>query len=75
MKKIIFVEPRGAESNVFAKYMMLPLLGPIYLATILKKRGYETEVLNENILGRDIVPDDLNCDILCISVITNTAPR
>lgn len=75
MKKIIFVEPRGAESNVFSRYMMLPLLGPIYLATILKQRGYKTEVLNENILGRDISISDLDCDILCISIITNTAPR
>ncbi len=75
MKKIIFVEPRGAESNVFAKYMMLPLLGPIYLATILRQKGYDTEVLNENILGRDITAEDLGCDVLCISIITNTAPR
>lgn len=75
MKKVIFVEPRGAESNVFEKYMMLPLLGPIYLATILKQRGYDTIVLNENIIGRDITIDDLNCDILCISILTNTAPR
>lgn len=75
MKKIIFVEPRGAESNVFSRYMMLPLLGPIYLATILKQRGYKTEVLNENILGRDISISELDCDILCISIITNTALR
>ncbi|MCX7943490.1 MAG: B12-binding domain-containing radical SAM protein [Deltaproteobacteria bacterium] len=75
MKKIIFVEPRGARSNVFAKYMMLPLLGPVYLATILNKNGYVTEVINENILGRDLTIKDLNCDILCISIITSTAQR
>ena len=34
-KKIIFVEPRGSAANVFSSQMTLPLLGPIYLATML----------------------------------------
>ena len=38
-KKILFVEPTGAPSNVFAKFMTIPLLGPIYLATIARKAG------------------------------------
>jgi len=51
--KIVFVEPSGQE-NVFSNQMSLPLLGPIYLGTILKKHCYDVEVLNENILKRRI---------------------
>lgn len=38
--KIRFIEPMGAPSNVFVKYMNIPLLGPVYLASIAKKEGY-----------------------------------
>lgn len=74
-KKIVFVEPRGSKDNFFAKYLTLPLMGPIYLATILKKRGHNVRVLNEHILKRDVSLADLDADVLCLSMITPTANR
>ncbi|MEE9526015.1 MAG: radical SAM protein [Candidatus Woesearchaeota archaeon] len=75
-KKVIFVEPRGAQSNVFDKYMAIPLLGPVYLATIAKKAGYDVQVINENILRRKINMFELrSADILCLSCITTTVNR
>lgn len=38
-KKVILVEPRGVKANVYAKYMNLPLMGPLILGTILKQAG------------------------------------
>jgi len=74
-KRIIFVEPRGSKENVFAKSITWPLLGPIYLATMLKKEGYNTRVYNENILGRDVSIQELNADILCVTGLTSTIKR
>lgn len=75
MKKILFVEPRGAYSNVFAKTMTIPLLGPVYLGTIAKNAGYEVSIINENIIGRDIRPQELNADILCMTCLTTNVNR
>lgn len=75
-KKVVFVEPRGAASNVFAKSMTIPLLGPVYLATIAQRAGYDAVVLNENILRRNISEKELEeADILCLSCITATSTR
>ena len=51
-KKILFVEPTGTQSNVFDKFMTIPLLGPLYLATIAEQAGYDVSVINENIYQR-----------------------
>lgn len=74
-KRIIFVEPRGVKENVFARSITWPLLGPIYLATMLKREGYNVTVYNENILGRDINMHELNADVLCITGLTSTIKR
>ncbi|MFC1741827.1 B12-binding domain-containing radical SAM protein [Nanoarchaeota archaeon] len=74
-KKIVFVEPRGTDDNVFAKALGLPLMGPVYLATILKKKGYDVKAINENLLGRDVNSSDLHADILCVTILTLTANR
>jgi len=37
--RIVFLEPRACEANVYSKLHM-PLLGPVYLGTILKNRGH-----------------------------------
>ena len=75
-KKILFVEPRGAYFNVFDKSMTIPLLGPLYLATIAEKDGYDVSVVNENILGRKISSNELaSIDILGLSCITATVNR
>jgi radical SAM superfamily enzyme YgiQ (UPF0313 family) len=72
--KIIFVEPL-AQENVFSSYMNLPLLGPLYLAAILKKNGYDVKILNENILKRKVRMNELDADILCITSLTTTIER
>jgi len=73
--KVIFVEPRGSQANVFAEFMKLPLLGTLYLGTLLKAKGFDVRIYNENILGRDLCPDDLDADVLCLSLITTSAER
>jgi radical SAM superfamily enzyme YgiQ (UPF0313 family) len=70
--KIVFIEPRATEANVYSRISM-PLLGPIYLGTILKARGHEVEIYNEDILRPDY--DKLEADLIGISILTSTAKR
>jgi len=51
----------------------MPLLGPIYLGTILRNRGHEVEIYNENIYKPDY--STLNADLIAISILTATAKR
>lgn len=51
----------------------MPLLGPIYLGTILKKRGHEVEIYKEDILTPDYTK--LDADVIGISILTSTAQR
>jgi radical SAM superfamily enzyme YgiQ (UPF0313 family) len=75
-KNILFVEPSGAPSNVFAKFMTIPLLGPIYLATIARNAGHDATVFNENILKRNVRASDMaDADILCLSCLSATINR
>ena len=73
-KKIIFVEPQGSKENVFSKWMNMPLLWPIYLATMLKQKGYDVIVHNENMSGR-VSKHQLNADVLCLTGLTSTIER
>ncbi|MFC1723167.1 B12-binding domain-containing radical SAM protein [Nanoarchaeota archaeon] len=73
--RIVFVEPRGSDDNVFAKYLSLPLMGPIYLATLLKQKGHQAQCFNENLLGRSISDEELSSDILCITSLTLSIQR
>ncbi|MFA5148249.1 MAG: radical SAM protein [Candidatus Omnitrophota bacterium] len=70
--KIVFIEPRSTEANVYSRISM-PLLGPIYLGTILKARGHEVEIYNEDILRPDY--GKLEADLIGISILTSTAKR
>ncbi len=74
-KDVVFVEPRGSDDNFFSRFLTLPLMGPIYLATILKKRGHRVKVLNEHLLRRDVQMSDLDADVLCITGLTQTINR
>ncbi len=74
-KKVIIIEPRGGRANVFADYLNLPLMGTLYLGTILKEAGYEVRILNENFLGRDVALRELEADYLLLSLLTPTAER
>lgn len=70
--KIVFIEPRASTANVYSKLHM-PLLGPIYLGTILKNKGHEVNIYNEDIEVPDY--DRLKADIVGISILTSTAKR
>ncbi len=70
--KIVLIEPRSSEANVYSKISM-PLLGPVYLGTILKNRGHEVEIYNEDILAPDY--QHLGADVVGISILTSTAQR
>ncbi|MDP2942692.1 MAG: radical SAM protein [Candidatus Omnitrophota bacterium] len=70
--KIVLIEPRSSEANVYSKIPM-PLLGPVYLGTILKNRGHEVEIYNEDIQMPDY--SKLDADLIGISILTSTAKR
>ncbi len=56
--------------------MNIPLLGPVYLATMAKQAGYDVSIYNENIARRPIEADELaEADVLCVSCITSTVDR
>jgi anaerobic magnesium-protoporphyrin IX monomethyl ester cyclase len=74
-KKVVFIEPAGSQSNVFENYMRFPLMGTLYLGTILHNAGHEVRIYNENILSRKIDPFDIKADIYCISALTVSANR
>ncbi len=72
---ILFAEPKGS-SNTFSRFMDIPLLGPVYLATLAARAGYHAEVLNENILGRSLDDNELaEADQFCVSCLTSTVER
>jgi len=70
--KIALIEPRASEANVYSKIPM-PLLGPIYLGTILKNKGHEVSIYHEDMY----IPDysKLDADLIGISILTSTATR
>jgi len=70
--KVVFIEPRASEANVYSKLSM-PLLGPVYLGTILKNRGHEVSIYNEDIRAPDYA--NLEADFIGISILTSTATR
>ena len=70
--KIVFIEPYAKEANVYSKLSM-PLLGPVYLGTILKNKGHEVEIYNEDIKPPDYA--NLEADLIGISILTATANR
>lgn len=74
-KTVVFIEPAGSESNVFENYMRLPLMGTLYLGTILHNEGYDVKIYNENILSAPIDPFRIKADVYCISALTVSAIR
>ena len=70
--KIVLIEPTASEGNVYSKSSM-PLLGPVYLGTILKKKGHKVEIYNEDIHKPDY--SKLGADLIGISILTSTAKR
>ncbi|MHC4199000.1 MAG: B12-binding domain-containing radical SAM protein [Planctomycetota bacterium] len=74
-KSVVFIEPSGNKTNVFDDYMRLPLMGSLYLGTILDRQGYQVRILNENILSRDVDPFEVQADVYCITALTVSATR
>jgi len=70
--KVTLIEPRSTAANIYSK-ISIPLLGPVYLGTILRNRGHEVQIYKEDIR----VPDyaSLKSDIIGISILTSTAKR
>jgi len=79
--KVRFIEPSGRWGRPFNPWIRRwPLLGPITLATILKRAGYDVAVYNENVSGslfeNPRAYDDLrSADVIGITIMTPTANR
>ena len=72
---ITLVEPKAPFYNFYSAFTKhLPLMGPLYLGTILKEQGHDVSILNENFAKLDYSAIK-NADVLGISLLTTTAPR
>lgn len=71
--KIVFIEPKAPNLHIFSKFV-IPRLGTLILATIMKKLDWDARVIIEE--NEEL---DFDCiesaDIVGISTITSTAPR
>lgn len=74
-KEVLIVEPASSSANVFSFFSYLPLMGPLYMGTILKQNGFNVSVLNENTLKSGLLPQDLDADFLLLSCLTPTVKR
>lgn len=74
-KRIRFIEPAGNKSKVFRDTLRMPLMGCLYLGTMLENAGYDVEILNETILGEQIDPFAIPAEVFCITALTVTAMR
>ncbi|MBN1114620.1 MAG: B12-binding domain-containing radical SAM protein [Oligoflexia bacterium] len=74
-KRILLIETSGVKANVFDDYMKLPLMGTLYLGTILHDAGHDVKVLNENILGKKVLPFTYRADIVCLTSLTVNVNR
>ncbi len=78
--KIAFIEPRP-PINVYFFLTKLPLLGPLFLGTMLKQAGHEVKVFKEDILPAynnktdTFHPFIREADIIGITAITHTINR
>jgi len=70
--KVILIEPRSSAANVYSKIPM-PLLGPVYLGTILKNQGHDVRIYKEDIYAPDYA--NIKADLVGISILTSTAKR
>jgi radical SAM superfamily enzyme YgiQ (UPF0313 family) len=78
-QKVCFIEPK-ADFNGF-HIMRMPLMGHLYLGTILKQHGYDVRNYSECIKPvwhprRGIIESHiLDCDVVALSLMTPTANR
>jgi radical SAM superfamily enzyme YgiQ (UPF0313 family) len=73
MPKIIFIEPKAPNLHIYSQFYT-PRLGIFILAGLMRKRGWEAEIICEETaplcFGKCI-----EADLVGISTITSTAPR
>lgn len=72
-RKIVLIEPRSPGEHIFSM-ILLPRVGIVLLAAILRKQGYDVTVMIENFhpLNWDVIK---KTDLVGISIITCTTPR
>ncbi|MDD5156291.1 MAG: hypothetical protein PHF11_07420, partial [Candidatus Omnitrophica bacterium] len=70
--KVVLIEPRSSAANIYSKIPM-PLLGPVYLGTILRSQGHEVQIYKEDIYTPDYA--SIKADVVGISILTSTAKR
>ncbi len=81
MKRVRFIEPQGRRVTAYKPYIReWPLIGPLILATLLRDRGHDVTVYNENISGPvtdspAVMHDICEADFVGISIMTPTATR
>ncbi len=71
MKKIVFIEPKPPGEHIFTQFA-LPRIGIYILATMMKKRGWDVQILVEDITSIDY-KELSDANIVGISTITPTA--
>ncbi len=71
MKKIVFIEPKPPGGHIFSKFG-LPRIGIFILATMMRERGWDAEVVVEEMQGIDYAALS-QADMVGISTITPTA--
>jgi anaerobic magnesium-protoporphyrin IX monomethyl ester cyclase len=74
-KRVLIIEPRSPGENVFSMYGGLPLMGPLYMGTMLKRMGCDVTFIKENLLKKDVELNDLDADVLLLSCLTSTVER
>jgi len=80
-RKIRFIEPQGRPGRPFNAWIARwPLLGPITLASMLHKLGFDVAVYNENVSGSLLdnpaaYADVCSADLVGITIMTPTASR
>ena len=70
IRRITLIEPKNDHLHIFSKFV-LPRLGSILLATIMRDRGYAAEALFMS--RREILARGVEADLVGISTITATA--
>jgi radical SAM superfamily enzyme YgiQ (UPF0313 family) len=77
--RVVFLEPKSTHLHVYSA-VHIPRIGSLLLATLLRDRGYDVEVIVEDMLRRRVREADIwqrirEADLLCISTITSTVQR
>lgn len=78
MARVVFIQP-AAEFDAYA-FFRLPLLGPLYLGTLLRQQGHAVRVLTESrrhpvVSDGRLHPALAEADVVGLSAMTCTAPR